>query len=119
MGKRPVCVRFETAGGGAVLTEKEADTVWNYYQNWTMGRLVGNEFVSLNLTGKSWMGILWSFALIPGTYRIITTNRLPNGNQFAWEKTFTIKEGGQREETLRLREAQLGDMLEQYFPSGV
>ena len=51
-------------------------------------------------------------ALIPGTYRIITTNRLPNGNQFAWEKTFTIKEGGQREETLRLREAQLGDMLE-------
>ena len=27
-------------------------------------------------------------------------------------KTFTIKEGGQREETLRLREAQLGDMLE-------
>ena len=30
----------------------------------------------------------------------------------AWEKTFTIKEGGQREETLRLREAQLGDMLE-------
>ena len=30
----------------------------------------------------------------------------------AWEKTFTIEEGGQREETLRLREAQLGDMLE-------
>ena len=30
-------------------------------------------------------------ALIPGTYRIITTNRLPNGNQFAWEKTFTEK----------------------------
>ena len=51
-------------------------------------------------------------ALIPGTYRTITTNRLPNGNQFAWEKTFTIKEGVQREETLRLREAQLGDMLE-------
>ena len=50
--------------------------------------------------------------MIPGIYRIITTNRLPNGNQFAWEKTFTIKEGGQREETLRLREAQLGDMLE-------
>ena len=38
--------------GGAVLTlKKEADAVWNYYQNWTMGRLVGNEFVSLNLTG--------------------------------------------------------------------
>ena len=99
--------------GGAVLTlRKEADAVWNYYQNWTMGRLVGNEYVSLNLTGRSWEENTLELALIPGTYRIITTNRLPNGNQFAWEKTFTIKEGGQREETLRLREAQLGDMLE-------
>ena len=99
--------------GGAVLTlRKEADAVWNYYQNWTMGRLVGNEYVSLNLTGRSWEGDTLELALIPGIYRIITTNRLPNGNQFAWEKTFTIKEGGQREETLRLREAQLGDMLE-------
>ncbi|MEI3474166.1 MAG: transglutaminase domain-containing protein [Blautia faecis] len=43
--------------GGAVLTlKKEADAVWNYYQNWTMGRLVGNEYVSLNLTGRSWEG---------------------------------------------------------------
>ena len=99
--------------GGAVLTlKKEKDAVWNYYQNWTMGRLVGNEYVSLNLTGRSWDGDNLKLALIPGTYRIITTNRLPNGNQFAWEKTFTIEEGGQREETLRLREAQLGDMLE-------
>lgn len=99
--------------GGAVLTlKKETDDVWNYYQNWTMGRLVGNEYVSLNLTGRSWNGDTLELALIPGTYRIITTNRLPNGNQFAWEKTFTIEEGGQREETLRLREAQLGDMLE-------
>jgi len=81
-------------------------------ENGTMGRLVGNEFVSLNLTGRSWKGDTLELALIPGIYRIITTNRLPNGNQFAWEKTFTIKEGGQREETLRLREAQLGDMLE-------
>lgn len=99
--------------GGAVLTlKKEADAVWNYYQNWTMGRLVGNEYVSLNLTGRSWEEDTLELALIPGTYRIITTNRLPNGNQFAWEKTFIIKEGEKLEETLRLREAQLGDMLE-------
>ena len=81
-------------------------------QNWTMGRLVGNEYVSLNLTGRSWEEDTLELALIPGTYRIITTNRLPNGNQFAWEKTFVIKEGEKLEETLRLREAQLGDMLE-------
>ena len=107
-----VPVLKQQEGGAVLILKKEEDAVWNYYQNWTMGRLVGNEYVSLNLTGRSWDGDNLKLALIPGTYRIITTNRLPNGNQFAWEKTFTIKEGGQREETLRLREAQLGDMLE-------
>ena len=53
--------------GGAVLTlKKEADAVWNYYQNWTMGRLVGNEYVSLNLTGRSWEENTLELALIPG-----------------------------------------------------
>ena len=107
-----VPVLKQQEGGAVLILKKEADAVWNYYQNWTMGRLVGNEYVSLNLTGRSWEGDTLELALIPGTYRIITTNRLPNGNQFAWEKTFIIKEGEKPEETLRLREAQLGDMLE-------
>ena len=107
-----VPVLKQQEGGAVLILKKEADAVWNYYQNWTMGRLVGNEYVSLNLTGRSWEEDTLELALIPGTYRIITTNRLPNGNQFAWEKTFVIKEGEKLEETLRLREAQLGDMLE-------
>ena len=107
-----VPVLKQQEGGAVLILKKEADAVWNYYQNWTMGRLVGNEYVSLNLTGRSWEGDTLELALILGTYRIITTNRLPNGNQFAWEKTFIIKEGEKLEETLRLREAQLGDMLE-------
>ena len=107
-----VPVLKQQEGGAVLILKKEADAVWNYYQNWTMERLVGNEYVSLNLTGRSWEGDTLELALIPGTYRIITTNRLPNGNQFAWEKTFIIKEGEKLEETLHLREAQLGDMLE-------
>ena len=107
-----VPVLKQQEGGAVLILKKEADAVWNYYQNWTMGRLVGNEYVSLNLTGRSWEGDTLELALIPGTYRIITTNRLPNGNQFAWEKTFIIKEGEKLEETLHLREAQLGDMLD-------
>lgn len=50
------------------------------------GRLVGNEFVSLNLTGRSWKGDTLELALIPGIYRIITTNRLPNGNSLHGRK---------------------------------
>jgi len=40
----------------------------------------------LKLTDKEWEKDTMELALIPGTYRIITTNRLPNGNQFSWGK---------------------------------
>ena len=84
-----------------------------------MGRLVGNEYVSLNLTGRSWEEDTLELALIPGTYRIITTNRLPNGNQFAWEKTFTIKEGGQQRRNLASPRSSAWRYAGAYFPSGV
>lgn len=98
--------------GASLILKKEAGAEWNYYQNWTIGRLVGGEYVSLDLTHRTWENDSLRLALIPGTYRIITTNRLPNGNQFSWEKTLVIKEGENYCETLRLRAAKLSDMLE-------
>ena len=107
-----VSVLKQEEKSAALYLKKEEGTQWNYYQNWTIGRLVGNEFVSLNLTDRTWKEDTLELTMIPGTYRIITTNRLPNGNQFSWEKTITVKENERHCETLRLREAQLGDMLE-------
>lgn len=51
-------------------------------------------------------------SLQPGIYRLITVNRLPNGNCFTFEKTFELRAGEVRAECLRLREARLEDMLE-------
>lgn len=107
-----VPVLKQQEGGVRLSLKKEEGTQWNYFQNWTIGRLVGNEYVSLKLTDKEWEKDTMELALIPGTYRIITTNRLPNGNQFSWEKTIIVKENENYNETLRLREAQLADMLE-------
>ena len=107
-----VSVLKQEEKNAALCLKKEDGIQWNYYQNWTIGRLVGNQFVSLNLTDRIWKEDTLELAVIPGTYRIITTNRLPNGNQFSWEKTIVVKENEKYEETLRLREAQLGDMLE-------
>ena len=107
-----VSVLKQEEKSAVLYLKKEEGTQWNYYQNWTIGRLVGNEFVSLNLTDRTWKEDTLELTMIPGTYRIITTNRLPNGNQFSWEKTITVKENERHCETLRLREAQLGDMLE-------
>lgn len=99
--------------GDAFLTlKKEKDSVWAYFQHWTIGQLTEGQFVSLDLMGRNWENDQMVLALIPGQYRIITTNRLPNGNQFSWEKTFSIKSGEHLEDTLRLRNAELADMLE-------
>ena len=107
-----VSVLKQEKRSAALYLKKEKGTEWNYYQNWTLGRLVGSEYVSLDLTGRTWKEDTLELPVIPGTYRIITTNRLPNGNQFSWEKTIVIKADEKHYETLRLREAQLGDMLE-------
>ena len=48
-----------------------------------------------------------------GTYRVITTNRLPNGNQFAACTEFDIENGQTKEIQLTLRKAELKDMLEE------
>lgn len=47
-----------------------------------------------------------------GNYRILTSNRLPNGNMFANEYHFEIQPGETKEIELVLREADLEDMLE-------
>lgn len=107
-----VTVVKEQVGDCTFTLKKEAGSVWNYYQHWTIGKLTDGEFVSLDLMERDWENDQMTLALIQGQYRIITTNRLPNGNQFTWEKTFFINSGEKLEDTLRLRHAELADMLE-------
>lgn len=48
----------------------------------------------------------------PGTYRLITVNRLPNGNVFARKYLFETGTGEEKQVSLTMREADLSDMLE-------
>lgn len=96
------------------LTLKSAgDIVWKYFQNWSIARRTEHGWRSLQLTEKTWTEDgrleLW---LEAGTYRLITSNRLPNGNQFARQCQILLEPGSCRELTLELREADLSDMLE-------
>ncbi|MGN0299427.1 MAG: transglutaminase-like domain-containing protein [Lachnospiraceae bacterium] len=50
--------------------------------------------------------------LVPGIYRLVSTNRLTNGNQLAQKVDFTIADGEEKHITLFLRGAKLEDMLE-------
>ena len=87
-------------------------TVWKYFQNWTMAKLENGKYVSLRLGGLTWKDDLLNADLEPGEYRIITSNRLPNGNMFAYVYYFSMAAGEKKEISLVLRQADLEDMLE-------
>ena len=77
----------------AVLPESEKNcrlvlkggegTVWKYFLNWSIARFVDGRFVSLQLEDAKWEDGKLALGLDAGQYRILTSNRLPNGNIFA------------------------------------
>ena len=88
-------------------------TVWKYFQNWSIARRTEQGWHSLQLGGKTWTedGCL-ELRLEAGLYRLITSNRLPNGNQFARQCQILLKPGCAWKLTMELRDADLSDMLE-------
>ncbi len=95
-----------------VLTSPE-ETVWKYFQNWSIARRTEHGWKALKLAGKTWTGDgRLELRLEAGTYRLITSNRLPNGNQFARQCQLFLTPGSTREVTMELRNADLSDMLE-------
>lgn len=87
-------------------------TQWKYFQNWSMAKLENGTYTSLRLGGLLWKGNLLEAHLEAGTYRITTSNRLPNGNMFAYVYYFSVDAGDKKEISMILRQADLEDMLE-------
>lgn len=86
--------------------------VWKYALNWSIARMTDGKYETLNLLEVPFDKESLELALESGRYRIITANRLPNGNLFAYQYEFVIQPEEKKEITLRLREANLDDMLE-------
>lgn len=68
-------------------------TQWKYFQNWSMAKLTNGTYTSLRLGGLEWNGNSMETELEAGQYRIITSNRLPNGNMFAYVYHFSMNAG--------------------------
>lgn len=84
---------------------------WVYLQNWSLGYWNGKTYVTLNYEGT----IVDQELTIPvcaGRYRLITRNRLPNGNQLVKQREFEIRTGEMISVELVLRHADLNEMLE-------
>lgn len=96
---------------GRVILRSGTGENWNYDQNWTIARLENGRFVTLNYEDIRFDGNLLMLSLDPGIYQIITSNRLPSGNQLASEYRFRLQAGQTREIRMRLRNGRLEELL--------
>ncbi len=77
-----------------------------YGQSWSLSRFRGSGWQKLQLPDG-----VTEVALPAGTYRLITTTRLPNGNQFAKMRDIALHPGKTESVSLSLRPCRLEDML--------
>ena len=107
-----VPVLAKTEKNSTLILKSGGDTQWKYFQNWSIAKLENGRYVSLKLGTEAFENQHMNLPLESGKYRILTSNRLPNGNMFANEYHFEIQPGETKEIDLVLREADLEDMLE-------
>ena len=96
----------------ARLVFTDGGLTWTYNQNWSIARLEKDGYLSLELEDLSWKNGKLAIEADPGIYRILTGNRLPNGNVFGKSLTFSVEKGEEKTVELNFREAKLNDMLE-------
>ena len=95
-----------------------SDTTPVYRQNWTLSRWSGTAWQLLHPDDTLWQERTCSLTLPVGQYRVITSIRMPNGNQFAAGREFTIRAGSRTEIALMFRSYELSDLLRcQRLPS--
>lgn len=123
-----ICVSGERRSAHLILESGRSQS-WTYFQNWSLSRKGQSGYYPLNLRELVWQpkeqGMdgaqgqqeyeggpsRLDLDLLPGQYRILTSNRLPSGDILGKRCDFQIREGETRRITLELRQAEAEDML--------
>ena len=82
-----------------------------YRREWSLSRRTQDGWQLLDLSEFRWEGERLTAALPTGRYRLITSVRLPVGDQLAARRDLTLRPGEERTVPLRLREYALEDAL--------
>lgn len=88
------------------------ETKWVYFQNWSIALLRDGIYTTLDLSEREWQDGKLALELTPGSYRLLTAKRMPNGSLFTKEYRFPVGEGLSDSVTIRLRDTKISDMLE-------
>lgn len=109
-GKFHPVIQEEEKENLTIKSGSEEET-WTYFQNWSLGKLKEGHYKSLDLASQEWDNQKMTLSLDLGEYRILTANRLPNGNIFSKALYFSLAKGDHKEIVLSEREAKLNEML--------
>ena len=85
-----------------------------YSENWTIALLENGVYKTLILSEDILPGNKANISVDSGHYRILTSIRIPNGSIFVNKHTFEVKYKETKSVNIRLRDAKLSDMLENY-----
>ncbi len=97
--------------GGRVRFVTDEPEHWAYRRNWAVARLTKEDrFETLNYFGLTFPGKELDLELAAGTYRVVTSTRLPNGNQLASFMFFTLGEDENLTVRMRLRTGSLDEL---------
>lgn len=97
----------------AVLVIHSLDnTKWTYMQNWTLGIKIDGTFTTIDLSEFAWQDGKLDVELPAGCFRLLVSNRMPDGSLYAREYKFNTKSIKTTEISIELPEAQISDLLE-------
>lgn len=101
-------------GNCAIIFQKESDESWQYGPDFGIGMLVNGSYQHLNLWDEKWDGNQMRIAVNPGEYRVITDNRLPNGDLHASKYHIHLTDGETAVVKLHKYPADLKEMLDNF-----
>lgn len=107
---RFIAVKSLEKGDCKIVLER-GEGSWQYLSDFAVGVLDGGNYRNLELEDEKWQGDEMTVCVKSGEYRIITDNRMPNGNLFASKYHFKLSAGEVKRIKLHRYEADLSDML--------
>lgn len=111
---RFVPVEILDKGGSTIVFQKGEGENWAYFPDFSVSQLVDGGYQTLDLENEKWDGNELKISVPAGQYKVITDNRLPNGNIFASRYIFVVGEGETKSVKLEKYHADLADMLDNF-----
>jgi 5-hydroxyisourate hydrolase-like protein (transthyretin family) len=109
-GSEFVSVHEDKTVGELTLVNKK-NYQWEYFQNYTIARQEQGRYVTLNYEALVWEADSYTHKLKPCKYKVITSNRMPNGSLWLTEHYLEIKAQEGKRLEIDLESGNIQDML--------